>query len=146
MVSIIERPCRFPRNRVAKGRRRDVESKPANFPMTQQNGESLKNIPQALLDRRATTHFRSNGVPELYLDAILKLALQAPSGYNLQPWRFIVVQDEQNRKKLQRAAWNQEKIAEAPVIVIAVGLEENWEKRQPTHCAKECSAVLGKLR
>jgi nitroreductase len=59
----------------------------------------------------------------------LKLALQAPSGYNLQPWRFIVVQDEPNRRKLQKAAWRQARISEAPVVVIAVGLEENWERR-----------------
>ena len=55
-------------------------------------------------------------MPAPYLDAILKLALQAPSGYNLQPWRFIIVQDEQNRNKLQKAAWSQEKITEAPVV------------------------------
>lgn len=49
-------------------------------------------------------------MPDEYLEAILKFAAQAPSGYNLQPWRFIVVRDKANRERLQKAAYNQEKI------------------------------------
>jgi nitroreductase len=87
-------------------------------------GISLKPLPQVLVERRATSHFRSDPVPEVVLDAILELAGQAPSGYNLQPWRFVVVRDPENRKRLQKAAMNQEKVGEAPVVVIAIGMKE----------------------
>src|SRR5438105_2188596 len=104
-----------------------MKDKPTNFPTTQPNGEPLKPITQVLLDRRATMHFTDEEVPEEYLNAILSLAVQAPSGYNLQPWRFIVVRDEKNRKRLQSVAFNQPKIAEAPVMIIACGMKEQWK-------------------
>lgn len=105
-----------------------MQDKPTNLPTAQPNGEPLKPITQVLLERRATTHFKSDPVPDEYLEAILKLGAQAPSGYNLQPWRFIVVRDEENRKRLQRVAFNQPKVAEAPVIIIALGMKEEWKE------------------
>jgi nitroreductase len=85
-------------------------------------------LPQVLVDRRATSHFEPEDVPETYLNAILTLAAQAPSGYNLQPWRFVVVRDAENRKRLQAAAFQQPKVAEAPVVVIALGMKEGWKR------------------
>jgi nitroreductase len=105
-----------------------MDDQPKSLPTTQPGGAPTKPLPQVLLDRRATGHFLPDRVPKEYLDAILKLAAQAPSGYNLQPWRFIVVQDDENRKRLQKAAFNQPKVAEAPVVVIAVGLKEEWKR------------------
>jgi nitroreductase len=87
----------------------------------------MKSLTQALLDRRATPHFKPDAVPEEYLEAILQFATQAPSGFNLQPWRFIVVREKANRERLQRAALNQEKVGEAPVVVIAFAIENDWK-------------------
>lgn len=84
----------------------------------------LKSLPEVLFERRATSHFRSDPVPQRVLQTILELAGQAPSGYNLQPWRFIVVRDPENRKRLQAAAMDQEKVGEAPVVIIAIGMKE----------------------
>ena len=67
-------------------------------------------------------------MPEETLNAILRLGLQAPSGYNLQPWRFIVVRDEANRARLQAAAYNQAKVGQAPVVIIALGMKEEWKR------------------
>jgi nitroreductase len=106
-----------------------VKDKPTNLPTTQADGKPLKPITQVLLERRATQHFLPDEVPEEYLNAILELAAEAPSGYNLQPWRFIVVRGEENRKRLQSVAFNQPKVAEAPVVVIAVGMKEEWKER-----------------
>ena len=105
-----------------------LEDKPTNLPDRQPGGESLKSFTQAVLDRRATTHFTNEAIPDEILDAILRLGGQAPSGYNFQPWRFIVVRDEENRKRLQKAAYNQPKVAEAPIIIIAVGMKEAWKE------------------
>jgi nitroreductase len=106
-----------------------MQDKPANYPATQPNGEPLKSITEVLLNRRATNHFTDEEVPEEYLNAILTFGGQAPSGYNLQPWRFIVVRDAENRKRLQKVAYNQPKVAEAPVIIICLGMKEEWKER-----------------
>ena len=99
--------------------------KPTALPRAQPSGATLKSLPQVLLDRRATSHFKADPVPDEYLEAILRLGAQAPSGYNLQPWRFVVVRDEENRKRLRRAAMDQEKVSEAPVVLIALGMKDS---------------------
>jgi nitroreductase len=99
-----------------------------DLPTTRPDGKPLKPITDVLLERRATPHFLPDEVPEEYLNAILELASEAPSGYNLQPWRFVVVRDAENRKRLQSVAFNQPKVAEAPVVVIAVGMKEEWKR------------------
>jgi nitroreductase len=105
-----------------------MQDKPTNLPTTQLGGAALKPITEVLLERRATNHFTSDEVPDEYLNAILRLGAQAPSGYNLQPWRFIVVREEEQRKRLQQVAFNQPKVAEAPVVIIAVGMTEEWKE------------------
>lgn len=106
-----------------------MQDKPTNLPATQAGGAPLKPITDVLLERRATMEFLPDEVPEEYLNAILKLGAQAPSGYNLQPWRFIVVRDAENRRRLQSVAFNQAKIGQAPVVVIFVGMKQEWKQR-----------------
>ena len=122
-----------------------MKDRPTNFPATRPGGEPLKPITQVLLERRATPHFTDEEVPEEYLNAILSLASQAPSGYNLQPWRFIVVRDEENRKRLQRVARNQPKVAEAPVVIIAFGMKEEWKEHAGEVLREGAERGAGKL-
>ncbi|MCA1591192.1 MAG: nitroreductase family protein [Acidobacteria bacterium] len=105
-----------------------MQDKPTNFPAAQPGGAPLKSITEVLLERRATNSFTDEEVPDEYLQAILKFGAQAPSGYNLQPWRFVVVRGEENRKRLQQAAFNQPKVGQAPVVIIAVGMKEEWKQ------------------
>lgn len=102
------------------------QEKPVVYPRHCPDGKAAKPLTQTLLDRRATSHFKPDPVPEEYLDAILQFAAQAPSGYNLQPWRFIVVREKANRERLQKAAFNQLKASEAPVVIIAFGIKDDW--------------------
>lgn len=106
-----------------------MQDQPSALPATQPGGIPLKPLSQVLLDRRATSHFLPEEVPTEYLNAILQLATQAPSGYNLQPWRFIVVREAANRQRLMKAAFGQPKVGEAPVVVIAIGMKEEWKQR-----------------
>jgi nitroreductase len=107
-----------------------MQEKPTDLPNAQPTGGPLKPITEAVLERRATIHFKEGEeIPENILRAILQLGAQAPSGYNLQPWRFIVVRDAANRKRLQQVAYNQPKVAEAPVVIICLGMTEEWKER-----------------
>lgn len=80
-------------------------------------------------ERRATRHFTDESVPDDVITEILRDASQAPSGYNLQPWRFLVVRKEEGRRKLRAAAFEQEKITEAPVVIIALAPRNGWRER-----------------
>jgi nitroreductase len=55
---------------------------------------------------------------------ILQAAIEAPSAGNRQPWHFIVVREPALRRGLAEAAYGQEFVAEAPVV-IAVCADPN---------------------
>ena len=103
------------------------QDKPASFPTQGVAGQPLKPLPQVMLDRRATARFKADPVPREFLEAILRFGAQAPSGYNLQPWRFLVLQHKENRERLQRVAYGQQKISEAPVVIVAFAIPNDWE-------------------
>ncbi len=103
-----------------------------------------KSFRQAVAERRATQSFDATPVPAEDLKEILRLALEAPSGYNLQPWRFVVVRDPEQRKRLRAAAFGQPKVEEAPVVIVACGDPLGWKENdleQMIALAKERGAV-----
>ena len=59
---------------------------------------------QSVLDlvkkRRSVRRFRPDSIPDDYIDKIIEVARQAPSGFNTQPWEFVIVKDEGLRKKI----------------------------------------------
>ena len=105
-----------------------MQEKPTRFPTSQINGQPMKPLTQVLLDRRATAHFKSDEIPDSLLENLLLFAGQSPSGYNLQPWRFLVVRREQDRKRLMSAAFDQKKVGEAPVVIVAFALRNEWKQ------------------
>lgn len=86
-----------------------------------------KKLTEVVRERRATPGFAPSPVDEAELKQILRAGLEAPSGYNMQPWRFIVVRDAEQRKKLRVAAMNQAKVEQAPVVIVACGDTEGWK-------------------
>jgi nitroreductase len=54
------------------------------------------------------------------LQRLLTLASLAPSPMNLQPWRFLVVRDPRNRKKLRLCTFGESRITEAPAVLIVL--------------------------
>src|SRR5688572_30390525 len=113
--------------------------KPTDFPRKSVNGSELKPLPELLLGRRATRSFKPDPIPDEYVDAIVRLGTQAPSGYNLQPWRFLVVREAENRRRLMQASFNQPKVGEAPVVIIALGMKNEW-RAQAEEVFKEGAA------
>jgi len=92
--------------------------------MVRQKAEKL--LSEVVKQRRATPHFDSTTIPDDHLRQILTAGLEAPSGYNLQPWRFVVVRDAEQRKLLRLAAMNQAKIEEASVVIVDCGDIKGW--------------------
>ena len=87
-----------------------------------------KPLSQAIRERRATPSFDGAPIPADDLRKILEAGLSAPSGYNMQPWRFIVVQSEDQKKRLRSAAYNQGKVEEASAVIVACGDADGWRK------------------
>jgi nitroreductase len=87
-----------------------------------------KSLAQAIRERRATPSFDGEPLPSSDLRQILDAGLHAPSGYNMQPWRFVVVQEPEQRRKLRTACYNQAKVEEASAVIVACGDRDGWRK------------------
>ncbi|MBK8810007.1 MAG: nitroreductase family protein [Acidobacteria bacterium] len=61
------------------------------------------------LDRRRTVRdFSDEPVPIEVIETAIRAAGTAPSGANMQPWRFIVVRDPGTKRKIREAAEHEE--------------------------------------
>jgi len=58
------------------------------------------------LSRRSIRRYENKRVPEDVLNKILEAGRQAPSAHNKQPWRFIVITDDEIKEKLSQGKWN----------------------------------------
>ena len=77
--------------------------------------------------RRSIRKYLNKPVEQEKLSKILEAARLSPSAANRQPWKFIVVRDEETKRKLVSACHNQSWMAEAPVIIVACALpSEAW--------------------
>lgn len=60
-------------------------------------------------------------IPEEELNELLEIAIQAPSAWNLQHWRFLVITSKEMKEKLLPISYNQEQVVEAAATVAVLG-------------------------
>ncbi|MDP1579738.1 MAG: nitroreductase family protein [Candidatus Didemnitutus sp.] len=77
------------------------------------------NITQAIDHRRAVKHFDpGHAMPEAELRELLRLARLAPSSFNLQNYRFVVIRDGELRRKIRAVAWDQSQVTDASALIL----------------------------
>jgi nitroreductase len=75
---------------------------------------------EVVLTRRSVHEYSDESVDAETLDRIFEAVRYTPSSYNLQPWEFLVLQDEESRAKLQEVAYGQEQVTDAPVGIVVL--------------------------
>jgi len=65
-------------------------------------------------------------IPREEIEEILSEAILAPSSSNLQPWRFIVIDDQEVKKELRQIANNQEQVETSSAIIAVLGDKEMY--------------------
>jgi nitroreductase len=83
---------------------------------------------EAIKTRRSIRKYKPILIPDEKLKKILEAARLAPSAANRQPWGFVIVRDAERKKAIAEAANNQTFLADAAVIVAAVGDPEISKK------------------
>ncbi|PGX23283.1 nitroreductase family protein [Priestia megaterium] len=77
---------------------------------------------QLIQARHSVNQFDPNGtISREELESIIEAATLAPSSYNLQHWRFLVVDDKDKKLKLKSAAYDQQKIEDAAAAIVVLG-------------------------
>jgi nitroreductase len=87
-----------------------------------------KPLSVAIRERRATPSFEDLPIHTADLEKIIRAGLEAPSGYNLQPWRFVVVREREQKQRLRQAAFGQAKVGEASAVIVACGDPQGWKE------------------
>ena len=80
---------------------------------------------EAIRTFRPCTEFSTRPVSPETIKKVLGAARLAPSQHNMQPWRFVVVQDDETKRLLAQASNRGRLIGEAPVVVVAFAVEED---------------------
>lgn len=79
-------------------------------------------------ERKSVRKYDANyKIPQAELKELLTEATTAPSSSNLQPWRFLVIQDATVKKELRQIANNQEQIETASAIIAVLGDTEMYK-------------------
>ncbi len=83
------------------------------------------NIFEAVANLRITRQFTDKPIDEKMIGLMLYTATNAISAGNVQEWEFIVVDDEQVKKKLSEAALDLKHVKTAPInIVVCVDIRK----------------------
>ena len=76
-------------------------------------------VAEAVKASRSVSKFKSTPIGDDKVLALAGAARMAPSAENLQPWKFVVVTDEDLKRKLSGATTNGRRLPEAPVVLVA---------------------------
>lgn len=60
-------------------------------------------------------------IPQETLNQILEAAATAPSAWNLQHWKFLIIQDPENKSRILPIAYNQQQVVDASAVIIVLG-------------------------
>lgn len=52
------------------------------------------------------------------IKTLMEHAILSPTSFNIQNWRFVVVEDAEIKQKLKAAAWNQAQVSDASIVVL----------------------------
>jgi nitroreductase len=78
------------------------------------------------------TRFTGQDVPDSSLEQIVQSALRAPSEWNFQPWRWVVVRSDTGKNVLEAATYIKVPLSTAPVVLICLADTLAW-KSAPQH-------------
>ena len=75
----------------------------------------------AVLTRRSVHEYSDEPVDDETIESVFERVRYSPSSYNLQPWEFLVLTEDENRERLKDVAYGQEHVTDAPVAIAVLG-------------------------
>ncbi len=88
-------------------------------------------VHEAIRTRRSIKRFDpEHRLPPDHVDQLLDLALLAPTAFNIQHCRLVVVEDRDLRRQLRAASFDQGQVTDAGLLVAVCADVQAWQ-RQP---------------
>jgi nitroreductase len=107
------------------------KSKDLNIPLEKPKVLTDTDFITVAKERRSVRQYDAEYVmTEEEIREILEIAIQAPSSSNLQPWRFLVIQDKQTQQELLPIAKNQQQIVDASAVIAVLADIEGYKNAE----------------
>ena len=82
----------------------------------------------AIRSRRSVKHYDpQHQLSEEEITELIDLAMQSPTAFNIQHWRFVVVTDAELRKEIRAVSWDQAQVTDASALVILTANRDAWK-------------------
>lgn len=84
---------------------------------------------QAIQERRAIKAYDpAHEMSESEVEKLLEAARLSPTAFNIQNWRFLIVRDAEQRKKIRAAGWDQAQMTDASLLIVLCADTKSWDK------------------
>ncbi len=107
------------------------------------------NVTEAIENRRSVKHYDADHtMPEADLAELIRLTKLAPSSFNMQNYRLLVIRDKELRQQIRAVAWDQAQVTDASVLFI-ICADLNAHNEDPalywSHAPQEVQDILGPM-
>jgi iodotyrosine deiodinase len=133
--------------------------------------ERIREFYSDLARRRTIRDFSEQPVPASVIETAVAIAATAPSGANVQPWRFVVVTDPDRKRRLREAAeaeerefyerrasdewlaaltplgtdWRKPFLEMAPAVIVVFEVHKGPHTPRPYYCKESVGIAVGFL-
>ena len=100
------------------------------------------NVSSAIETRRSVKHYDpTHRMTDAEIEKLMSLALLAPTAFNIQNWRFVLIQDPELRKQVRAVSWDQAQVTDASLLVVLVADLNAWQ-REPARYWKDAPQAV----
>lgn len=133
--------------------------------------QAARTFADRMVARRSVRDFADTPVPYEAIEQAVRAAASAPSGANLQPWRFVVVTDPERKRRLREAAeaeerefyarrasaqwldaiapigtdWCKPFLETAPVVIVVFEVHQGKSTPKPYYVKESVGIAVGML-
>ena len=97
------------------------------------NGNKAQDATEAaittIMNRKSVRSFTDQKLTEQQIETLIKAAMAAPSAINIQPWHFVVIDDDAVKQGIWGEGFQSEMFTSAAVVVVVCG--ETTTMRKP---------------
>ena len=98
-----------------------------------------------ILGRRSIRVYSPGEVSETVVTRLLEAAMAAPSAMTKDPWRFVIVRDQQTLAKLAALHPGAAMLSSAALAIVVCGDLDAAFERQISYLLQDCSAAIENL-
>ena len=100
---------------------------------------------EAIYSRRAVKHYDpDHSLSDDEVQKLLDAAIQSPTSFNIQHWRFVVVRDPELRKQIREHGNDQAQMTEASLLIVMTADVDAW-KKSPERYWRNAPAEVAEL-